>query len=48
MHPVLIVVLTLGAIGETWIVFALAYAALQRYDGRGYYRRVKDTLNFKL
>ncbi|KAH7398570.1 hypothetical protein BKA66DRAFT_437617 [Pyrenochaeta sp. MPI-SDFR-AT-0127] len=48
MHPALIIVLLLGALLETWVIFAITYAALKRYDGRGYIRRVKDTLKFKI
>ncbi|KAF1846472.1 uncharacterized protein K460DRAFT_286690, partial [Cucurbitaria berberidis CBS 394.84] len=48
MHPAIIVVLVIGALSEMWVVFAVSYAALQRDDGRGYYRRVTDALRFKL
>ena len=48
MHPAIIVVLAIGAIIETWIVFALVYALLQRDNGRGYYTRATDALKFKL
>jgi hypothetical protein len=34
--------MTLCAVLEFCIVFCVMYAALQRYDGRTYGRRVKD------
>lgn len=41
-------VLVITAIMETLITFALIYALLQVDDGRGYFKRVKDALMFKL
>jgi hypothetical protein len=42
MYPALISALAACAVLELWIVFALVYAGLQRYDGRGYERTMKD------
>jgi hypothetical protein len=48
MHPALVVALVFCAVVEIWIVFSLIYAALQRYDGRGYERRARDAGRGKL
>jgi hypothetical protein len=48
MHPGLIAALVFCALLEVWIVFALVYAGLQRYDGRKYGRRVKDAARGRL
>jgi hypothetical protein len=48
MHPAIIAALVIAPIIEFWIVFALTYAAVQRYDGRKYGGRVKDALMFRL
>lgn len=48
MHPAVIFAATIAAILEFWVVFAVTYAALQRYDGRRFGARVKDALRFPI
>jgi hypothetical protein len=48
MHPALVIATVAAVVFEIWIIFALMYAALQRYDGRNYLRRVKDALQLRL
>jgi len=48
MHPALMAVMAAGALLELWLIFALTYAALQRYNGRSYGERVKEIMQLKL
>lgn len=48
MHPALVTTMVVGALVELWLIFALTYAALQRYRGRNYGERVKEVMQLKL
>jgi len=48
MDPVTIVLWVFVALLEIWLVFALAYAGLQRYDGRNFLERFVAALLFRL
>jgi len=48
MHPALIAAMVAGALLELWLIFALTYAALQRYNGLGYGERFKEAMQLKL
>ena len=47
VHPKTIVLLTIGAIFEMWIVFGIVYAAFGRKDGNSYWVRVRHALMLK-
>ena len=48
MDPVTIVLWVFVALLEIWLVFALAYAGLQKYDGRNFFERFVAALLFRL
>ena len=49
VHAKIIVLLTIGAIFEMWIIFGIAYAVLGRRDGNTCWARMRQALmlNFR-
>ena len=48
VHTKIIVLLTIGAIFEMWIIFGIAYAVLGRRDENTYWARMRQALMLNL
>jgi hypothetical protein len=48
VHTKTIVLLTIGAVFEMWIIFGMTYAALGRRDGDTYWTNVRRALMLRL